>query len=146
VFPLLVQITCSIQNSWCVGLGCYSHCMVPVYLCHHHTHTHTHKPNICHMYLTHPFPTASLPHFIPCPPHFLSMQAVPAAADAAAAGDQDSELLSPAEYRMKYSMWVHPPEAPAPLQTFNQAQLPPGLHKAVRQSAHKSARMSCLVK
>lgn len=67
----------------------------------------------------------------------LVTQAAPAAVDAAAAaaGDQDSELLSPAEYRRKYSMWVHPPEAPGPLQTFSQAQLPQGLLKAVSHSS-----------
>lgn len=86
----------------------------------------------------------------PCPAH--RIQDVPcclcctsllpqaAAADAGhssseSESDADSDdkggLLTAQEYRSKYSMWVHPPSAPAPCQTFEQAGLPPQLLKGV---------------
>lgn len=44
--------------------------------------------------------------------------------------------LSAKEYRQKYSMFVLPADAPAPYQTFDQAQLPPQLLKAVSTCTH----------
>lgn len=48
-------------------------------------------------------------------------------------------VLTAQQYRHKYNMWVHPKDAPPPMQTFEQAQLPPQLLKGV--SAGLSARL-----
>lgn len=80
--------------------------------------------------------------------------AVPAAATAEPA-EADEALtatgqLSAKEYRQKYSMFVLPADAPAPYQTFDQAQLPPQLLKAVSTSSssqltHQGACLFCRI-
>jgi hypothetical protein len=56
----------------------------------------------------------------------------PAAAVAAAAAvPQQPELLTPAQYRRKFQMWVDAADAPEPHQTFEQAELPAPLLNAV---------------
>jgi hypothetical protein len=60
-----------------------------------------------------------------------SEQPAAVAAAAAAAVPPQPELLTPAQYRRKFQMWVDAADAPEPHQTFEQAQLPAPLLNAV---------------
>lgn len=51
--------------------------------------------------------------------------------DADTPSNSTAEELSPAEYRRKFQMTVDARNAPAPWQTFEEAQLPPPLLTAV---------------
>lgn len=55
-------------------------------------------------------------------------QAASAESEAESGSDVESEqqqvLLTPEQYRRQYQMWVDAKDAPAPVQTFQQANLP----------------------
>jgi hypothetical protein len=57
------------------------------------------------------------------------------------AAPQQPELLTPAQYRRKFQMWVDAPDAPDPCQTFEQAELPAPLLNAVSMWTDRSGHM-----